>query len=275
MNSVLGLTQFAKASEYLIAVAFFLAFLAFWQFMAHRGRAMWVRVVPPLLLSLLVAAAAYVFLDTSLARPPPDRVLEVPLLRSSLLASMYGPAHFDHPKHQAIPEGCAFCHHHGEAPAPLCKSCHNDAEPSRDPEVPSQTRIYHIRCIGCHRENRVGPTDCIGCHIKAAVPPLSINHPLTGAGNCLSCHAAHIPGVPSLPQDHHDATNGVCQLCHQPRVDPTALARRKMPHGTDGFSACLLCHGEGIGKATRVPPNHAGRTNETCLICHIPPEKTA
>jgi hypothetical protein len=187
--------------------------------------------------------------------------------------SLYGPAHFDHPKHQGIPEGCAFCHHQSGTSTPPCKSCHSAAYDPKHLEQPIQAKIYHVRCIGCHRENRVGPTDCIGCHTKAAVPALPINHPLTGAGNCLSCHGAQLPGMPPLPKDHANATNGVCRLCHEPRVEPTALARSKMPHGTEGYSSCLLCHGEGIAKAPRVPPDHAGRTNETCLICHIPPEK--
>jgi hypothetical protein len=223
---------------------------------------------------LTVGALAFAFLETSRGHLARESALEMPLLRASVLAGMYGPAHFDHPKHQGIPEGCTFCHHESGAATPPCKSCHSAAYDPRHPERPSQTHVYHIRCIGCHRENQLGPADCVGCHTKASVPALSIKHPLTGAGNCLSCHGTRIPGVPALPQDHADATNGVCQLCHEPKVEPTALARRKMPHGTEGFSSCLLCHGEGIGKAARVPANHAGRTNETCLVCHFPPEKS-
>ncbi len=107
------------------------------------------------------------------------------------------------------------------------------------------------------------------CHQKATIPPLSITHPLTGRGNCLSCHGAEIPDVPGLPADHtNGVTNGVCELCHKSMVEEAALATRELPHEVGGREDCLMCHGEGIGGAAKVPADHAGRTNDTCQLCH-------
>jgi hypothetical protein len=92
---------------------------------------------------------------------------------------------------------------------------------------------------------------------------------LTGRGDCLSCHGDTVPGVPGLPADHNNGvTNGECQLCHQPTVEEAALATHVLPHTVTGQEDCLMCHGEGIGGAAKVPADHAGRTNETCLLCH-------
>ena len=112
--------------------------------------------------------------------------------------------------------------------------------------------------------------ECTGCHNKAIVPPLSITHPLAGAENCLSCHKNGISGVPGLPADHTSVTNGVCQLCHSSDLEEAALAKRELPHKVTGREDCLICHGEGIGGASKVPSDHTGKTNDTCPICHNP-----
>jgi len=44
----------------------------------------------------------------------------------------------------------------------------------------------------------------------------------------------------------------------------------KIPHSLVGMSACLSCHGPGGLKP--VPPDHAGRTEEICQVCHKPKE---
>lgn len=45
---------------------------------------------------------------------------------------------------------------------------------------------------------------------------------------------------------------------------------QKVPHTLEGHSDCLMCHQTGINGAKKIPPDHAGRTNETCLGCHKP-----
>lgn len=193
---------------------------------------------------------------------------ETPLLSSPVLVELYGPAQFDHELHQRIAQDCNMCHHYSGDKTPPCKECHNTPFNPDNLNKPGIAHVYHLRCISCHTENQVGPAECTGCHNKAAIPPLSIAHPLAGAENCLGCHKNGVSGVPGLPADHTSVTNGVCQLCHRPTVKPTALATRKLPHEITGREDCLLCHGEGIGEAAKVPSDHAGRTNDTCQLCH-------
>ena len=48
----------------------------------------------------------------------------------------------------------------------------------------------------------------------------------------------------------------------------TAPAFPTIPHSLEGRDACLLCHQTGVAGASKVPEDHAGRTNETCTACH-------
>lgn len=50
-----------------------------------------------------------------------------------------------------------------------------------------------------------------------------------------------------------------------PTPTPTAI-----PHTLEGREDCLLCHETGVGGATKIPTDHAGRTNDTCATCHQP-----
>ena len=193
---------------------------------------------------------------------------EEPLISSPVLVEMYGPASFDHEKHQIISKECASCHHNSQDKTPPCQECHSTPFNPDNLNKPGIARVYHLQCIGCHTEYQKGPTKCTGCHIKASIPPLSISHPLTGNGNCIGCHGDGIQGVPKLPIDHDSTTNSVCILCHLPAHDEVEIAVNNLPHKILGQENCLLCHGEGIGKATMVSSDHTGRTNETCYVCH-------
>ncbi len=268
MKTLLEFITLTKGMEYLIAIAFLFGFIAFWLLLQHKGKGLAIRIIPVIVLMLGVGALA-----STCALPEASEISAEPsgaaqLLNSAVLVEMYGPASFGHELHQRISDDCTSCHHYSENRTPLCKECHNTSFDPDDLHKPGIDRIFHLRCISCHVENQAGPTECTQCHSKAAVPPLSITHPLTGNGNCLGCHDL-IPGVPALPADHNNGvTNGVCELCHQPTMEVTALATRKLTHDITGQENCLLCHGEGIAGAAKVPADHAGRTNETCQTCH-------
>lgn len=271
MDSLVEFMHFTKGTTYLISIAFLFAFLAFWLLVNQGNRqGLAIRIVPLLILALGFGGLASTCVspeETTTANPANG---ETPLVSSAVLVEMYGPASFDHGSHQALTEDCTVCHHYSGSATPACKECHNHRFNPENLNKPGVACAYHLRCISCHKENQSGPTDCTGCHTKAIIPPLSIDHPLAGVESCLTCHGVDIPGMPNIPGDHSGATNGVCQLCHQPTVDPTALAKRELPHGVEGREDCLLCHGEGIAGAGSVPADHAGRTNNTCQICHKP-----
>ena len=270
MKTLLEFITLTKGVEYLIAIAFLLAFIAFWQLTHHRGKGLIVRIVPVMVLTLVLGTLASTCVIQEEAMTAAPLISETPLLSSPVLVEMYGPASYNHELHARIVQDCAVCHHHSEGKTPPCKDCHADSFDPGNLNKPGIAHVYHLRCISCHTEDQNGPTECTGCHNKADISPLSIAHPLSGADNCLSCHKDGISGVPEPPADHINVPNGVCQLCHRPAVEATAIATGKLPHETTGREDCLICHGEGIGGAAKVTADHAGRTNDTCQLCHEP-----
>lgn len=270
MKTLLEFITLTKGTEYLIAIAFLFGFIAFWQLLQHRGKGLVVRIIPLAVLTLGFGALAYTCALPEVMTTTAQPAEETPLLSSPVLVEMYGPASFGHEVHQRITGDCTVCHHRSGDKTPPCKECHEAPFNPDNLSKPGIARVYHLRCISCHIENEAGPTECTGCHNKATIPPLSIAHPLAGSGNCLSCHGAAIPEVPGLPADHSSVTNGVCELCHEPTVEAAALATRVLPHEVVEQEDCLMCHGEGIGGAAKVPVDHAGRTNDTCQLCHQP-----
>jgi len=92
------------------------------------------------------------------------------------------PVEFDHVKHtERVPE-CATCHHtqadltaaNAEA-VQTCNSCHKDPKDAKTPSCDQMSPTknpYHIRCMGCHRDqvkkdaSLKAPTKCTDCHKK-------------------------------------------------------------------------------------------------------------
>lgn len=84
---------------------------------------------------------------------------------------------FSHEKHaHDLVKGCDTCHHtqkglvNSEKTKVIpCRQCHLDP---KDPKVPSMREMsmtknpFHIRCSGCHKTEKKGPTACTGCHKK-------------------------------------------------------------------------------------------------------------
>jgi hypothetical protein len=267
MNTLLEFLTFTKGTSYLIAIAFLIGFIAFWQMLYPKGKKLGLRIITLVILSIgLAGLAAYSIVQQPGTAPAPEEK-EMPFINPAILVEMYGPALFDHDMHIEFSE-CTVCHHESGDETPPCQECHADPFDPSDLRKPGLERVYHLRCISCHKEEQVGPTECTGCHHKAAIPPLSVVHPLTGVENCFKCHKGEMSGVPGMPSDHAGVNNGQCRLCHKTVVDEAELAKRELPHEVDGNQDCLICHGEGIAGATRVPEDHAGRTNETCLLCH-------
>ena len=88
------------------------------------------------------------------------------------------PVPFDHQKHsEKLAKTCDTCHHTNKGltkaqadkvQVKKCHECHLEAKG----KVPSMRDMsltknpLHIRCIGCHKENKKGPTVCKDCHVK-------------------------------------------------------------------------------------------------------------
>lgn len=267
MKTILEFLELTKGTSYLIAIAFLCGFIAFWLLLYGKGKRLTLRIIP-----LVILAAGFSGLaSTCIIQKPVETVAqaeeEMAFLSPTILVELYGPALFDHESHQDI-EDCATCHHYSEDRTPHCNECHAEPFDPKNLNKPGIAHVFHLRCISCHKEEQVGPTDCTGCHHKADIPPLSIAHPLTGVENCLRCHMGQISGVPKVPPDHASATNGLCQVCHKQALSEEDLASRPLPHEVEEYEDCLMCHGEGIVGAPTLLEDHTGRTNETCLLCH-------
>ncbi|MBI4333446.1 MAG: hypothetical protein HY673_19445 [Chloroflexi bacterium] len=296
MHTFLEFFTYIKGIEYLLAVAFLLSFLVFWRFTEPSGGGGGGRRSLRFAPLLAVAAIVLVIVRTVTATPSPASLpvslAEPKVFTFGSLVELYGPSSFDHGSHQKTTGDCSLCHHHSPGKSPPCRQCHPTSVSQEDLAKPDLARVYHRRCISCHRERDTGPLACTGCHVKATIPPLSITHPLTARDKCLQCHGGAIAGIPGVPDDHAGATDGVCQLCHRPskelpspiparptppvpvpakevKPEPSPSAKAEGPaalrHETAGRGDCLLCHA-GAG----MPPDHAGRGNDSCLICHKP-----
>jgi Class III cytochrome C family len=84
---------------------------------------------------------------------------------------------FDHSKHAAeFAKACDVCHHTHKGltkdstdPVKNCAVCHLDPKDEKIPsmrEMSATKNPFHIRCIGCHKEQKKGPASCTACHHK-------------------------------------------------------------------------------------------------------------
>lgn len=150
-------------------------------------------------------------------------------------------------------------------------------------------------CLACHQTgvggaprvaaDHVGRANetCGQCHRPVGVEPAAlptIPHPVEGRETCLACHEDGLGGASKIPDDHAGRTDETCQRCHVAAGDsPVAEALASpalplIPHPAEGREACLTCHEDGAGGASKIPDDHAGRTDATCRQCHILAEVT-
>lgn len=143
-------------------------------------------------------------------------------------------------------DNCLACHETGVAGAAqipedhagrtneMCQACHQPAPITEEPTL----------------EPTSEPTAATESPTPEVSPtpagPLPVPHTLEGRENCLECHVS--TEVTAVPEG----------------------AAPVIPHPLIGRENCLACHEEGIGGATQIPEDHAGRTNDICQACHLP-----
>ncbi|MGW8181058.1 MAG: cytochrome c3 family protein, partial [bacterium] len=72
---------------------------------------------------------------------------------------------------------CLGCHHkseRGTKPA-LCSSCHSRPSITEGMYMPRLQAAYHLQCISCHKQMKVGPTGCVDCHKKKGEPEVKLS----------------------------------------------------------------------------------------------------
>ena len=144
-------------------------------------------------------------------------------------------------------ENCLACHETGAAGAAkipddhegrtneMCQACHQPAEATQEATPEPITEA--------------APT--VESPTPEATPtadgPSPIPHTLEGRENCLECH-----------------------LSPEATLAATEEGPPTIPHPLIGRENCLACHEEGIGGASQIPEDHAGRPNDICQACHQP-----
>jgi hypothetical protein len=83
---------------------------------------------------------------------------------------------FDHAKHEARAKTCDTCHHdskgltkQSKTEVKPCMACHLDVKGNVMPsarEMSMTKNPFHMKCLGCHKAEKKGPTTCTGCHKK-------------------------------------------------------------------------------------------------------------
>ncbi len=87
---------------------------------------------------------------------------------------------FNHAKHgDTLAKNCGTCHHTqkeltkattDKIDVKKCSACHLDPKDAKIPSLREMSPVknpMHIRCMGCHKEQKKGPTACTKCHVKA------------------------------------------------------------------------------------------------------------
>ena len=100
-------------------------------------------------------------------------------IKVDVAAKKMAPVTFNHAKHgDTLVKSCDTCHHTNKGltkaqtdkiDVKKCSECHLDPKNAkilsmRDASLTKNP--LHVRCIGCHKEQKKGPTVCTKCHVK-------------------------------------------------------------------------------------------------------------
>jgi NapC/NirT cytochrome c family, N-terminal region/Doubled CXXCH motif (Paired_CXXCH_1) len=105
-------------------------------------------------------------------------------------------------------------------------------------------------------------TDCQICHIPEGVRPAPENHASFTDDMCTSCHGATLEEQPIVITPTPVATTGP-----EGAATPVPSGPPAIPHEVAGREQCLMCH-DPVGNVRPAPQDHAGRTVDTCQMCH-------
>ena len=79
------------------------------------------------------------------------------------------PVSFNHEQHAVKQKiACKTCHHTGQTDKPCAASgCHLGKAEGKRPgcaEMIPSKNPFHLRCLGCHKQQNKGPRTCAQCH---------------------------------------------------------------------------------------------------------------
>lgn len=176
------------------------------------------------------------------------------------------------------------------------------ARPPGQSPIPHDIQGRETLCVACHASGVAGapkyPPDhdgrtseqCLLCHKPAASTELTPTVELTVSATetfsetitatavatetIITEETATVAPTEEISTPTAQATAPTVEATVVP-AQPTAAPSPeipRIPHPLQGRDDCLACHGTGISGAPKVPPSHAGRTSDTCRLCHQPAE---
>jgi nitrate/TMAO reductase-like tetraheme cytochrome c subunit len=171
------------------------------------------------------------------------------------------------PATQAAPSSSAPAIPHDVAGREKCLTCHNP-NGGLKPAPPDHANRTEDTCQVCHKPASAGAG-------TAATPEAT-----AGATAEATAQATAQPTVEATAQPTAEATaQPTAEATAQPLATttvapaqpaaPAAGAAPAIPHAVAGRENCLLCHDPNGGRRP-APPDHAGRSAETCQGCHKP-----
>ncbi len=164
-----------------------------------------------------------------------------------------------------------------------CRACHLSDQNRRslkfkrlnDSTKEAVKDIYHVECVGCHRETRAanqksGPVTCGGCHDKEKSvkskwreigmdKSLHFRHSKAQNNKCETCHHEYNAQTKQLV--YAKGKEGTCRYCHGPETIENRISMRLASH-----QACIDCHQKQIMENKSAGPTKCGG-------CHDPGEQ--
>lgn len=271
METLVEYLTYVKGLGYILAVAFLIAFIAFW-LMVHTNNKDIIKSVPVVVVIWLTFGMASAIVQNAhstnsnnvavtehiVSEPAVEPVFPeyysngspatitahrpekwLGVNTSEYLSVAYGSTANFH-KIMGNKVSCQTCHHNSGDEIHGCKDCHGAPFNPDNMNKPGFKAAVHERCMTCHTEVFGGTEGCKQCHTMG--PPETVEvapsrpHQLTWE-DCTRCHTK-IPGGQEIKIVYHDF--------------------------------CIKCHTKGIADAAKLPSDHAGRTSDTCKGCHKP-----
>ena len=129
-------------------------------------------------------------------------------------------------------------------------------------------------CARCHgklasiNQGQIGEKISSRCDLCHYAPVTTLTGTSSGA-SALAPQPASSANYPVLPPVSENKEAADQALFGKQQSERSPSAPRPVPHAFDANKKeCLACHGRGGTKP--VPVSHAGRTDDTCLLCHQP-----
>jgi len=179
----------------------------------------------------------------------------------------------------AYHQRCMDCHKEAFSGPMSCTECHADKPDTaqvdkKDSPSPATAPLISHPLLDSY-------ANCFACHTTEGPLPLPGNHSSYKANVvCLGCHKpsttrqalSTLPVVQAktIPQEEVSTAAPAVEAPSGAAPAAASTGPSQMTHPVAGRENCLMCHGQGIGGAARVPADHVDRSNDGCQMCHKP-----